>query len=63
MLERLGPAGFVRIHRSYVVNAAHVVELAPWTHGERTVRLADGASLVSSRSYRDEVARLAGEHP
>ena len=62
LLGRLRPSGFVRIHRSYVVNAAHVVELTPWTHGERTVRLVDGASLVSSRSYRDEVARLAGEH-
>jgi two-component system LytT family response regulator len=61
MHDRLRSAGFVRIHRSYVVNAAHVVELAPWTHGERTIRLVDGASLVSSRSYRDEVARLAGE--
>ena len=43
------------------MNAAHVTELSPWTHGERTLRLADGASLTSSRSYRDAVARLAGE--
>ncbi len=63
MHDRLRPSGFVRIHRSYVVNAAHVVQLDPWTHGERTVRLTDGASLVSSRTYRDEVARLAGETP
>lgn len=59
--SRLDSRGFVRIHRSYVVNAAHVTELSPWTHGERTVRLADGASLTSSRSYRDSVAGLAGE--
>jgi len=61
LLERLSPEGFLRIHRSYLVNAAQVTALSPWSHGERTVRLADGTSLVSSRTYRDEVARITGD--
>ncbi len=62
LLDRLGPEGFLRIHRSYLVNASQVVALSPWSHGERTVRLADGTSLVSSRTYRDQVARIAEDH-
>ena len=55
---RLNPAGFLRIHQSYLVNAHHIDALNPWSHGEVAVHLRGGTTLVSSRTYSDAVRRL-----
>jgi len=60
MQARLDPARFLRIHRSTIVNVARVRELRPWFHGDYIVLLANGRQLTLSRSYRDNVLRLAG---
>ena len=52
---RLDPELFVRIHRSTIVNRDRILELRPWFHGEYVVKLAGGAELTLSRSYRDRV--------
>ena len=56
--ERVRDRGFTRIHRSYVVNAALVRELEPWSHGEYVVIMEDGTRLNSSRSFRENLAAL-----
>ena len=45
-------AGFVRIHRSTMLNAGRVRKLLPLAKGEFTVILEDGTQLKLSRSYR-----------
>jgi two-component system LytT family response regulator len=55
---RLAPAGFLRVHQSYLVNAHHIEALKPWSHGEIAIHLRGGTTLVSSRTYSDAVRRL-----
>jgi two-component system, LytTR family, response regulator len=57
---RLALSGFVRIHRSTLVNAERVKELRPQDKGEYTVVLNDGTELKLTRHYRASVERLVG---
>jgi two-component system, LytTR family, response regulator len=57
---RLALSGFVRIHRSTIVNAERVRELRPQEKGEYTVVLNDGTELKLTRHYRTAVERLVG---
>jgi two-component system LytT family response regulator len=57
---RLAAAGFVRIHRSTLVNADRVREMRPLSKGEFAIILADGTELKLSRNYRSAIARVAG---
>ncbi len=59
---RLALSGFVRIHRSTLVNAEQVKELRPRDKGEYTVVLNDGTELKLTRNYRAAVERLIGEN-
>jgi two-component system LytT family response regulator len=60
---RLALSGFVRIHRSILVNAERVKELQPQDKGEYTVVLNDGTELKLTRHYRTSVERLVGANP
>jgi two-component system LytT family response regulator len=51
---RLDPRRFVRVHRGELVRLDAVARLEPWTHGDSILTLADGATVVLSRTYRDE---------
>ena len=51
---------FIRIHKSSIVHVQHVASLVPQEHGsDYEVVLSNGATLRSSRSYREGVKRLA----
>jgi len=52
MEERLAPHGFLRIHRSLLVNPDVVRELCRRSGGEVELLLRGGVRLVSSRQYR-----------
>ena len=58
MQARLAAHGFVRIHRSVLVNAARIRELHPTDGGEFRVHLQDGTVLTSGRQYRDAILRF-----
>jgi two-component system, LytTR family, response regulator len=60
MEARLAPFGFVRIHRSTLVNIERVTELRSLDNGEFVVSLSDGTVLKLSRSYRDALDRIVG---
>lgn len=60
---RLALSGFVRIHRSALVNAERVKELRPRDKGEYTVVLNNGTELKLTRNYRASVERLVGATP
>lgn len=55
---KLNPALFARIHRSTILNLNRVRSLSPASHGDFSVRLHDGATLLLSRTYRDKLRSL-----
>ena len=58
---RLRHCGFLRIHRSVLVNVKRVKELRPLSKGEFTVILADATELKLSRNYRAALNTLLGD--
>ena len=58
--EKLKPYGFVRIHRSALVNASFVRELRPRSTGEYELRLKDGKEYTVTRTYKKNLRSLAG---
>jgi two-component system, LytTR family, response regulator len=56
--ERLAPHGFVRVHRSAIVNVDRIRELEPWFHGEYVVILKDGTKLTSSAAHSQALHRI-----
>ena len=56
--RRLAPRGFVRIHRSAIVNVEKIKELEPWFHGEYVVVLKDGTKLTSSAAHSRALHKL-----
>jgi len=55
---RLAPHGFVRVHRSAIVNVDRIKELEPWFHGEYVVVLKDGTKLTSSAAHSEALHRI-----
>lgn len=55
---RLDPERFVRVHRSYIVNVAEIVEIEPLEAGDARIKLKDGATVPCSRRYRDGLRQL-----
>ncbi len=51
------PDGFVRIHKSYIVNVDQVRTLGPKPSGGRAVLLTDGTALPVGRTYAEAVRR------
>lgn len=56
--QRLAPHGFVRVHRSAIVNVDRIKELEPWFHGEFVVILKDGTKLTSSAAHSQALHRI-----
>lgn len=56
--QQVAEAGFVRIHRSVLVNLDHVREMKPKKHGDYEFLMSDGARFVSGATYRGNVKRL-----
>jgi two-component system, LytTR family, response regulator len=52
LTKALNPKQFVRIHRSTLVRKSAVRGLHPLFHGDYLVKLANGAEVTLSRSYR-----------
>jgi DNA-binding LytR/AlgR family response regulator len=59
MAEKLKPYGFIRIHRSVLVNSAHVYEIQPWLTGEYALRLKSGREYTVTRTYKKNLNALA----
>jgi two-component system LytT family response regulator len=57
---QLAPSGFVRIHRSTLVNVDRVRALRPLGKGEFMLVLLDGTELKLSRNYRKSLKSIAG---
>lgn len=57
---RLDPTDFVRLHRSHIVNLAHVVSIRRYDERRLTVRLDDDSTLVASRQGSKALKELMG---
>jgi two-component system LytT family response regulator len=56
--ERLRPFGFIRIHRSVLVNTAYVEEIQPWETGEYILVIKGGRKLTASRTYKNNLKSI-----
>jgi two-component system LytT family response regulator len=50
--ERLDPRGFLRVHRSFMVNLKHVKEVRREPNGDSVVIMDSGQKVALGRSYR-----------
>jgi len=53
------PGEFVRVHKSWAVNAAHVASIGPAPGGRRAVTLDDGSVVPVGRAYAGAAERLS----
>jgi two-component system, LytTR family, response regulator len=54
--RRLQPHGFVRIHRSVIVNRDAVSEFHPWYTGEYVLKLRTGKEFTVTRTFKHNLA-------
>jgi len=59
MAEKLHAYGFIRIHRSVLVNGSFVEEIQPWPTGEYVLRIKGGKEYTVSRTYKSNLKSLA----
>ena len=59
MAEKLKPYGFIRIHRSVVVNISAVEEIQPLPTGEYRLRVRGGKEYLVTRTYKHNLKDLA----
>ena len=59
MAEKLKPYGFIRIHRSVVVNISSVEEIQPLSTGEYRLRVKGGKEYLVTRRYKHNLKDLA----
>jgi two-component system LytT family response regulator len=57
--EKLKPYGFIRIHRSVVVNTSAVEEIQPLPTGEYRLRVKGGKEYLVTRTYKHSLRDLA----
>jgi DNA-binding LytR/AlgR family response regulator len=54
--SRLTGLGFVRVHRSRLVNRAKIAAFKPTASGDLEIALLDGRTIIGSRRYRAQLA-------
>ena len=59
LAKKLETHGFIRIHRSVLVNASFVAELRPLSTGEYCLRLEGGKEYTVTRTYKANLRSLA----
>ena len=59
LAEKLKPFGFIRIHRSVLVNSSFVEEIQPWTTGEYILRIKGGKEYTVTRTFKKNLASVA----
>jgi DNA-binding LytR/AlgR family response regulator len=57
--EKLKPYGFIRIHRSVLVNTSFVEEIQPYLTGSCSLRITGGREYTVTRTYRKNLKSLA----
>lgn len=55
---QLAPAGFQRVHRSFLVNAQQVESMSHWRSGEYLIQMKNKKRLTSSRTYLSNIKKI-----
>ena len=58
LAEKLKPHGFIRIHRSMLVNTSFVEEIQPWPTGEYVLKIKGGQELTVTRMYKNNLKTI-----
>lgn len=61
MESEVDPKRFVRIHRSYIVNMAHVRSTRYSGNNEFMFTMSNGQHLLSGRSYKDRISEILSQ--
>ena len=59
MAERLEGYGFVRIHRSVVINSSYIEQIQRWPTGEYVLRIRGGKEYTVTRTYKKNLKLMA----
>jgi two-component system LytT family response regulator len=59
LADKLRPYGFIRIHRSVLINTSYVAAMEPLFTGEYLLRMRDGAEFNVTRTYKKNLKELA----
>jgi DNA-binding LytR/AlgR family response regulator len=59
LAEILKPCGFVRIHRSLLVNRSHVETIEPDVSGDYLLTVSGGREYTVTRTYKNNLRDLA----
>ena len=59
VVEKLKPHGFIRIHRSVLVNASLVEEIWPRSNGRYALRVKGGKEYKVARAYKENLRLIA----
>lgn len=59
--QKLERHGFIRIHRSVIVNSAFVKEYQPCYTGEYSLKLLNGKEFTVTRTYKKNLRQLASD--
>ncbi len=59
MEEKLEPYGFIRIHRSVLINRSWVEEIRPYLTGAYGLRMRGGKEIKVTRTYKKNLKSLA----
>ena len=63
LAEQLAPHGFVRVHRSTVVNIERLTAIRSVTGGGLRLGLSSGAEVAVGRKFRQQVQALTSRRP
>ena len=59
LTEKLKTFGFIRIHRSVLVNSSFVEEIQPWATGEYMLRIKGGKEYNVTRTFKKNLGAIA----
>lgn len=58
--DRLGPQGFIRVHRQAIVNGERIAEMSVFDSGDAELKLHSEARVPVSRRYRQQLREAIG---
>lgn len=58
--KKLANTQFVRVHRSFIINIDHIVEIHPWFNSTYNLLMKDGSKVPVSRTYVRKLKQVVG---
>ncbi|MGX6442916.1 LytR/AlgR family response regulator transcription factor [Neobacillus sp. K501] len=58
--KKLNPTKFLRVHRSFIVNVDHIIEIEPWFNSTYNLYMKNGSKIPVSRTYIKDLKLMIG---